>query len=133
MIRRTLLFAASLIALLGSLTATGATIVEQNFQLRGYVDATQEIELPFRVPRLGVNAELTQYSPTQLDQHLDLMRQAHVTWVRQFVRWDETERQPGVHNWSTWDQIVDAVAQYPDLKLVAVLVNTPDWARDGTS
>lgn len=133
MIRRTLLFAASLIALLGSLTATGATIVERNFQLRGYVDATQEINLPFRVPRLGINAELTQYSPAQLNQHLDLMQQAHVTWVRQFVRWDEIERQPGVHNWSTWDEIVDAVAQYPDLKLVAVLVNTPDWARDGTS
>jgi beta-galactosidase GanA len=69
------------------------------------VDATQDDDLPFRVPRFGVNAELTQYSSTEMSHQLDWMTQAHVNWVRQMVRWDEIEPQQGQYQWDQWDEI----------------------------
>ncbi|MBZ0301011.1 MAG: hypothetical protein K8J31_14785, partial [Anaerolineae bacterium] len=76
MIRRVILFIASLFVLLGSLTTALATAAERDFQLRGYVDATRDADLPYQVPRLGVNAELTQYDYETLDRQLERMQQA---------------------------------------------------------
>jgi hypothetical protein len=45
-----------------------AVIVTQqarDYDLRGYVDATRTTHIPYRVPRLGVNADLLQYSPDE--------------------------------------------------------------------
>ncbi|MGQ9887090.1 MAG: O-antigen ligase family protein [Aggregatilineales bacterium] len=106
-----------------------ATASHKAFALRGYVDPLTNAHLPYRVPRLGVNAELTQYQGQELNAQLEAMRTAHVTWVRQFFPWDLIEPQPGVYAWDVWDRIVSAVSRYPDLRLVAVLVNTPTWAR----
>src|SRR5690606_34416720 len=49
---------------------------------------------------------------------------------RQMVRWDAIEAQPGQYDWSQWDAIITALEEYPDLKIVAVLVNSPAWAHD---
>lgn len=100
--------------------------------LRGYVDATRSQELPYRVPRLGVNAELTQYTPDALNTQLDRMQQANITWVRQFFSWDAYEPARGEINADVqrqWDAIADAFRQRDDLELVAVLMHTPAWAR----
>ncbi|MBC7810186.1 MAG: hypothetical protein H7175_03525, partial [Burkholderiales bacterium] len=86
MTRRFVLLVFALAALLGSAVAVWATVQERDENLRGYVDASQNGDLPFRVPRLGVNAELTQYPLVELEQQLDLMETAHIHWVRQFVR-----------------------------------------------
>ncbi len=129
MTRHHVIFFFALIALSGSLVAVWATGQERDYQLRGYVDATQNPALPFRVPRLGINAELTQYTPAELARQLNDMRAAHITWVRQMFRWDEIEPQSGSYEWEKWDQIVDAIQQHPDLQLVAVLVNSPAWAQ----
>ncbi|MBZ0293712.1 MAG: O-antigen ligase family protein [Anaerolineae bacterium] len=128
--RKYIIFACSLAALLGSLTAVFASIAERDFMLRGYVDPVQDKNLPFRVSRLGVQAELTQYTSEELSQQLSLMQQAHITWVRQFFRWNEIEPQPGQYDWAQWDQIVEMVDQFPDLKLIAVLMNAPEWANN---
>lgn len=133
MIRRFILFAVSLVALSGSITAVLATAADRDFQLRGYVDATYNSDLPFRVPYLGVNAELAQYDELTLHRQLEWMQDAHIVWVRQFFPWDAIEAAPGVYSWEVWDQVVDAVSAYPDLELVAVLMNSPQWARaDGS-
>ncbi len=124
-----LLFALS--ALIGSLVTVFATMQQRDTHLRGYVDATQNADLPFLTnQRLGVNAELTQYSSEELTKQLNLMRAAHITWVRQFVRWDEIQPQSGEYDWSQWDQITAAFAGDPDLQLIAVIVNSPSWARE---
>lgn len=133
MTRQHVVFLLALVALLGSVVATWASIEQRDFRLRGYVDATRNPALPFRVPRLGVNAELTQYTEDELHLQLEWMQDAHVTWVRQMFRWDEIEPQPGRYQWERWDTIVDAVNQHPDLQIVAVLVNTPAWARQSES
>lgn len=127
--RFVLIFFATLAAFIGSLVALFATINERDLNLRGYQNAAQTAELPFRVDRLGVNAELTQYSSDELDEQLDQMRQANIVWVRQFVRWDEIEPMWAQFNWTQWDQIADAFRDDPRLRLVAVFVNTPQWAR----
>jgi O-antigen ligase len=133
MTRRYILFATSLIVLFGSLTAVFATAMDRDFQLRGYRDATQNQALPFREARLGVNAELTQYTPSELHRQLNLMEQAHITWVRQFFYWDKIESQKGVYDWETWDTIVHAIDQHTQLRLIAVFMNSPDWARESNN
>ncbi len=127
--RYTLILIVTLIAFMGSITALFATQQERDFELRGYVDATRESNLPYFQPRLGVNAELTQYAAAELPHHFDLMQQAHIIWVRQVFRWDEIESEQGVFDWEQWDTVVTAIADYPDLEIVAVIVNTPIWAR----
>ncbi|MBI5669849.1 MAG: O-antigen ligase family protein [Chloroflexi bacterium] len=119
----------ALLALVGSMVAALATQQTRDFNLRGYVDATRSADLPFRVPRLGVNAELSQYSPDDLSVQLDRMEAAGITWVRQLFPWDAIEPQPGRFDWDRWDRLVQAVDARPGLRLVAVLVNTPAWAR----
>lgn len=130
MIRQILIVAITLAILAGSIVAASATQRERDETLRGYVDATRDANLPYRIPRLGVNAELTQYTPDELANQLEWMRQAQITWVRQVFRWDETEPQPGVFAWERYDAIVEAAANQPELKLIAVLLGTPDWARE---
>ena len=89
--RRYIVFAISLILLLGSITTVIATKNVQDFNLRGYVDATDNSNLPYRIPRLGVNADLFQYDDEALAYHLSLMEQANINWIRQYIYWDEIE------------------------------------------
>lgn len=127
--RQLLLFFITLIALIGSIIAAVATTIDRDYQLRGYVDPTQDMNLPFRTPRLGVNADLTQYAPDELLEQLELMRQANIYWVRQEFRWDDIQPTENTYNWEQWDTIVQAVNQFDDLQLVAALINSPEWAR----
>jgi O-antigen ligase len=131
--RRIFLLICALFALFGSIVTVVGTQQEQDEQLRGYVDATLTTELPFRIPRLGVNAELTQYSASELVSNLDLMQQAGIHWVRQFAYWDEIQPEPDVWEWRQWDRIADAFADREDLELVVVLHLSPVWARDNNT
>lgn len=130
MIRTGFIFICAVVALIGSLTAVFATINERDYQLRGYVDPISTHELPYRVPRLGVNVELQQYTSEQRLEQFELMQQAGVVWVRQFARWDEIEPDKGEYNWSFWDEIVDQISDFPQLRLAVTFINTPQWARD---
>ena len=115
---------------LGSLTTMGATTTARDEALRGVVDATQTSDLPFRVPRLGVNADLTQYSDVVLPNELSLMRSAHIVWIRQFFRWDDIEQSPNRYIWDKYDRIVSAVSAAEGLEWVAVIYGAPSWLRD---
>lgn len=127
--RQLVTFSISLLLLIGSLVAVFGTISIRDFELRGYVNPTADPNLPFAAPRPGVNADLRQYSRQELEAHLELMQDSHFVWIRQFAYWDEIEPQPGEYDWSAWDVIADAMRNYPQLELVAVLMNTPEWAR----
>lgn len=127
--RKYVIFIAALMALSGSLSAVFVTLQARDYNLRGYVDATQTTNLPYRLPLLGVNADLLQYSPSELRQHLQWMREAHITWIRQFAYWDTLEPQVGVYEWVEWDSLIDTLGDFPDLQLVVVFMNSPQWAR----
>lgn len=127
--RQLILLIISVGTLIGSVVATLGTINIRDYETRGYIDATLDQNLPYTVPRLGVNVELEQYSHDELLINLQLIQDSNFVWLRQFVYWDEIEPQQGEYHWETWDTIVEAIQNFPDLELVIVLMNTPQWAR----
>lgn len=131
--RYQIVFSLSILLFLGSLVTTFDAIQDRDFQLRGYADASLDADLPFRVPRLGVNAQLFQYDQKQLEQNFELMEQAHVTWVRQFIRWSDIEAKQNQFHWEATDQIFKAFQFHPNLQPVIVLLSAPTWARSNNS
>lgn len=131
--RQYIVFVVSLVALLGSLTTVFATRDLRDYQLRGYVDATQTTDLPYRIDRLGVNANLFQYSESELEQQLTWMQEAQVTWIRQFIYWDEFETTEGDFDWQALDLVIEYLEDYPQLHLIPVFMNSPEWARQNNN
>ncbi|MBN1122527.1 MAG: O-antigen ligase family protein [Anaerolineae bacterium] len=122
----------SLFLLIGALIATlgaAALIVQRQARLRGAFDGLPGDDLPARVPVLGVNVELTLYSPAELEENLDLIDQTGFVWLRQAFAWDEIEAEQGIYDWSAYDQMVEEVAAR-EMKLVAVLWQSPEWAAN---
>ena len=130
--RQFIIFAISLLLLAGSLTATFGTLNIRDFELRGYVNPAIEADIPFAVPRPGVNVDLRQYGTHELQANLDLIEASNFVWLRQFAYWDDIAPQPGDYDWSDWDRIAAALRNRPQLELIVVLMNTPAWARTST-
>lgn len=117
--RRRLVLLGAMIAFITATITLMTSIQQRNYELRGYVDPTTSADLPFRpINRLGANVDLTQYTAEELQAQLDLMQQANIVWVRHHF-----DLSDGIH--SDWDQVVDAVAEYPDIDLIAVLIGLP--------
>jgi len=127
--RQYILVLCSLFALSLSLIATAITHDDLSQASIGYQIATETLDLPIRVQRMGVNADLTQYDAERLEYHLNLMEQTGIHWVRQFIYWDEIETVQGEYDWSQWDTITNAIEQRESLELVVVIMNTPEWYR----
>ncbi|MCA9904258.1 MAG: beta-galactosidase [Anaerolineae bacterium] len=123
----------ALVACAGAFFAAWGTALERDERLRGVADPATDADLPYWMPRLGVNADLTEYASDEIADQLDLMRAAGVTWVRQFFSWDAAEAERGVFDWSRYDAIVAAVAESAGLRLVAVMNDTPPWAAAESS
>jgi O-antigen ligase len=128
--RQVLIFVCALICLAGSLVAFFATLEQSNFYLRGYDYPLATLDLPYRVPRFGVNADLTQYTQEELVNQLDQMQALGVRWIRQIASWREIAVTSTQFNWQLWDTLTDTLQDYPDIQLIAVLVDAPDWATD---
>jgi O-antigen ligase len=124
-----LIFCLTIGLFLGSLVTTLDTIQQRDYNLRGYVDASNDANLPFRLTQFGVNAELTQYDTSALDHNLRLMEQAHVVWVRQNIRWSDIEPTRGQRNWDKVDSIFSTLEQHPQIKPIVVFVSEPAWSR----
>ncbi|MCQ3932285.1 MAG: hypothetical protein DPW16_17690 [Chloroflexi bacterium] len=127
--RRWIIF---LICCLFLLVSIGAILDRRSAEAkatRGWELATEVQAMPYRQPIGGVNVELTQYAPDELDTQLQAIDGLGFTWLRQTIYWERVEPEQGTFDWSVYDPIVDAVAQYPSLKLVLVLDGTPRWAR----
>lgn len=132
--RRLLLLIVSLLLVCGSLAATFGTLRLRDFELRGYVDPTKDQDLPFAMERPGVNVELMQYGQTDLIKTLAHIRSTNFRWIRQFAYWDEIEARQGEYDWSGWDRVTAALREIDELELVAVIMNSPQWAQgDGGS
>ncbi|MCB0211313.1 MAG: O-antigen ligase family protein [Anaerolineae bacterium] len=100
----------------------------------------------------GVTIDLTQYDADSLNQTLEAMQTSGLTWLRQPISWAEIEPQPGQFNWQSIDRVIDSIqltnplsnqpttqptsqptTQLPNppptFHLIAVLQDTPAWAR----
>jgi O-antigen ligase len=125
-----LIFAIALLFVAGSTGVMFRILDTRAAMLYGVVDPLTAESLPFRTGRFGVNAELTAFDDeAALQTQLELMQDAQITWVRQYIYWDRIEASPGRFDWSEYDPIIDAVEATGNLRLVAVLMNTPGWAR----
>ena len=124
-----LVFWAGVILLLGSAVGAVVTLDRRAEALRGWEDATRTLDMPLKLPLAGVNVELTQYDDETLARELARIEDAGFHWVRQTLRWEQVEPQPGEYEWATYDRIVSAVAEHPGLALVLVLDGSPRWAR----
>ncbi|MGE5140440.1 MAG: O-antigen ligase family protein [Rudaea sp.] len=100
------------------------------FALGGYVSSSRGVEAgPAAAPFLGTNASLEQYaSEAELDRALALVKDAHLTAVRQHFPWREIEATQGNFEWTRWDRIVQRSAA-AGLRIVAVLDTAPAWAQ----
>jgi O-antigen ligase len=85
------------------------------------------MDTPERVPVPGVNVDLTQYDDEQLTENLRLIDDTGFVWVRQTFSWAEIQPEPDDFEWEAYDRIVEAVSAR-DLRIVAVLWQSPDWA-----
>lgn len=127
--RRWLIVILAGLAFCASLILTSLTAETRAFYLRGYSDPTNDLDLPYRVPRLGINVSLLNEDHDALRNHFERMRAIGVNWVRQFVYWDQIEPAPGQYNWLQWDRFIEEITDFPDLEIVAVLMNSPEWAQ----
>lgn len=89
--------------------------------------------LPGRVQHAGVepglNVALDQYDDAGLARALDTLWAAGVRWLRQEFRWADLEPRQGEFDWRTSDRIL-AATDGRGFKVLAVLVTSPEWARD---
>lgn len=108
-------------------SASAAVVSQRQMRLRGALDGLPDLNTPPRPPILGVNADLTLYSTAELPAQLELIGETGFVWVRQNFVWSEIESQPGHYDWSSYDLVVEE-ASSRDLKLVAVLWQSPAWA-----
>ncbi len=119
------------VVLLGSAAGLLSLHYQQVTFMRGWEVATapEATALPYRLPLAGVNVDLTQYDNHELAAHLEAMQRLGVVWVRQPFRWTDLESVPGEYEWADWDRLIDSVSEHPPLRLLAVLLHTPSWAR----
>ncbi len=127
--RKLIVLLASVLLLSGSLVATLGTAQVRDYELRGYVNPTTDPNLPFALAKPGVNVELLQYDSADLPGHLSRIQSAGFRWIRQFVYWDELERERGLVDWNAWDQLALALESFPQLEPVMVFMNSPAWSR----
>lgn len=131
-LRKSLISLISLAIFSASVVQLYSLVTQYALAERGFANAAEDANLPFRIPRLGVNADLTQYGGDALDKQLTLMVDAHVVWIRQFVYWNQVEPARGEYQWDSLDAVFTALERYPSLSLLPVIVNTPAWARTDT-
>jgi O-antigen ligase len=130
--RRWFLFWGCVLLVAGSLAGVWVTLDQRAEATRGWTNATQTLDVPYRLLLPGVNVELTQYlaEPGRLEAELGQIEAAGFVWVRQPFLWQNI--QPDAASdfaWDDYDAIVSAVDEHDRLQLVAVLDGTPAWAR----
>ncbi len=129
MIRKIIVFCLFILLTIAGISTTLAATRQHLIIARGWRDPATTPDLPVRQPLLGINVELTHYNVADLNTALDRMAAAGFVWLRQPFRWSEIGATKGSLDFSAYDRIVAAAAKHPSLRLVAVLDETPQWAR----
>lgn len=80
------------------------------------------------INQTGVNVDLLNRPPAEVDDILAQVQAGGFRWVRQRFPWSELEPQRGTMDWAAADMVVTACAAY-GLRLIAVLDDAPPWAR----
>jgi O-antigen ligase len=119
--------------LLAVALAAQAAVTAHQIRIRGVSSGFPAPVTEAIVPALGVNVALEQYEGEALDAALAWIDEGGFTWVRQSFYWSQIEPEAGDgpsrtqddFDWATSDRILDALARYPRLRLVAVFDDDP--------
>lgn len=66
------------------------------------------------------------------ERTVQMARDAGIGWARQEFIWAEIEPEPGIYNWSKYDDIVDLLRRN-HIQIIARLDRPPAWARTNAS
>ena len=132
-VRQFVIVGLCVLLLLAGIASTVVSYRQRQQIVQGWQNAastsSNAADWPARVPLAGVNVELTQYQGQALNDTLDAIAGAGLTWLRQPFRWSDIEATQGTFDFSVYDPIVEAVAAHPTLRLIAVIDESPAWAR----
>ncbi len=117
----------AVLALSGALVAAFGTLTERDVALHGYRNPVVDTDIPFALPRLGVNVDLTQYSGQALREQLRLMQNAGFVWIRQPLDWSEFA---GDSSGGRYQPIFAALMEQPTLRLIAALSDSTGTPPD---
>ncbi len=113
---------------IGLLLAAGAGITD-NYLHRGVESGASQ---PYIVQPTGkglaTNVELRLLDTAQTEQLANVLSSSGFRYVRQEISWSEIEAARGVYDWSAYDEMISVLTRN-GLTVIAVLVDTPDWAR----
>lgn len=59
----------------------------------------------------------------------DVRDKLKLNWIKQQVRWEDVEPEPGQYDWGMLDVTLELAAEY-DIMVMASVLDTPDWARE---
>ena len=91
-------------------------------------------DLPYVVQpsgrELSTNVDLRGLTPEQIESVAGTLESSGYGFVRHEVSWAEVESTQGTYDWSTYDQIFNALQEH-DISVIAVIVDSPQWSWAG--
>lgn len=97
---------------------------------------------PFRAGREIANTDVNPFGANfflereveawKRERTVRMAREAGIGWARQEFIWAEIEPEPGVYNWTKYDEIVD-LFRSNNIQVIARLDRPPQWARSRAS
>ncbi|MFQ5459945.1 MAG: hypothetical protein ACE5EL_04050 [Anaerolineae bacterium] len=79
-------------------------------------------------PEYGIHAFLW-WRPEDAERDMLLVKEMGFRWIKQGVGWRDVEAAKGEYDWSRVDFIVDTMARYGGLELLARIDHQPTWSR----
>lgn len=117
----------AILLVLGILSVLGAGLSDLYIH-RGLETSAGDIRLQPVGREQGTNIDLRRFPERDLDQVVAVVREGRLTHVRQLFSWAEIEPAQGAFEWARYDAIMAAAAA-TGVEVVAVLADTPAWAR----
>ncbi len=89
--------------------------------------------LPVDVTRFEVGIQVEEspdFNPVNQDNwYRSVAADLSLRWVKQQVRWEQLQPQPGEINWRLLDFVMQSARKF-DIKMLLSIVAAPDWARE---
>lgn len=118
----------ALVLILVGLMVTISSASSDAYLHRG---ASEDNSIVYRQPTgrgLATNVDLRGLSDTALQSSINFLSGAGYQFARQEFSWSQFEQTPGSFDWAEYRRVVDALAS-ANIEVIAVLVDTPIWAR----
>jgi hypothetical protein len=79
--------------------------------------------------QLGIQVAPSHEPDTQNIWMVEVRDKLRLGWIKQQVRWEDVEPEPGQYNWADLDTPLAKAAEF-NVKVMLSVVTAPDWARE---